>query len=61
MESMTNPPTGSAREHVWYYPEAGCYITVPFCQVCGVVKRKDGKNGPCKGETRLRPMEQFND
>jgi hypothetical protein len=28
----------------------------PFCRVCGVVKRRDGLNKPCKGPTRLRRM-----
>lgn len=28
------------------------------CSDCGVVKRDDGKNGPCKGPMKLRPMEK---
>lgn len=30
-----------------------------FCAVCGVVQRGDGRNGPCKGPTKMRPLEQF--
>lgn len=29
----------------------------PVCRICGIVKRRDGNNKPCKGPTRLRPME----
>lgn len=29
----------------------------PFCLICGVVKRNDGKNTRCKGPSRLREME----
>jgi hypothetical protein len=25
-----------------------------FCLTCGIVKRADGKNRPCKGPTKLR-------
>jgi hypothetical protein len=40
--------------HDWYRPRQFAY---PICRICGVVKRTDGKNKPCKGPTRLRPME----
>lgn len=29
------------------------------CKVCGIVRRADGKNKPCRGPMRLRPMERF--
>lgn len=45
-------------EHDWFYPETGAYITVPFCRICGVVLRRDGKNSPCKGPTKLREFER---
>jgi hypothetical protein len=32
-------------------------VPFPFCSICGVVKRKDGKNGHCKGPTKMRPTE----
>lgn len=40
--------------HDWYVPSGYAF---PFCRVCGLVKRRDGKNKPCKGQTKLRPME----
>ena len=40
--------------HDWYMPHQVAY---PICRICGVVKRRDGKNTPCKGPTRLRQME----
>ncbi len=27
------------------------------CAICGIVERRDGKNSPCKGPSKLRPME----
>jgi len=27
------------------------------CRVCGIVQRADGKNKPCKGPMKLRPLE----
>ncbi len=29
----------------------------PFCSICGIVKRSDGKNSACKGPTKMRSME----
>ena len=40
--------------HDWYRPQQYAY---PICRICGVVMRRDGKNKPCKGPTRLRDME----
>ena len=40
--------------HDWYRPRQYAY---PICRICGVVRRRDGKNKPCKGPTCLRPME----
>ena len=31
------------------------------CAECMMVRRADDKNGPCKGPSKLRPMERFND
>jgi len=30
----------------------------PFCRICGVVRLANEKNKPCKGPTKLRPMEK---
>jgi hypothetical protein len=32
-------------------------LGVPFCIICGIVKRKYGQNKPCKGPTKMRKME----
>lgn len=29
-----------------------------FCKTCGIVRRADDKNSPCKGPTRMREMEK---
>ena len=47
MKSLRGP-------HDWFLPRRFAY---PICRICGIVQRRDGKNKPCKGPTRLRPME----
>lgn len=38
-------------QHLWMQrPEKDNW---PWCLVCGLVKRRDGKNKPCKGPTRI--------
>jgi len=39
--------------HRWFFFEG-----VPCCQICGVVRRADGKNKPCKGETSKITLKQ---
>ena len=46
-------------EHKWTTQEDRFKMndgtTIVFCDVCGVTKRRDGKNKPCSGKTpRLR-------
>jgi hypothetical protein len=41
IEPQPPPPTGS---HEWFD-----FNGLPCCKRCGVVKRRDGKNPPCKG------------
>lgn len=37
--------------HDWFsHPKFKPLIT---CRACGVVKRADGKNGPCRGKVRV--------
>lgn len=31
------------------------FATWECCQICGVVRREDGKNNPCKGPVRVGP------
>lgn len=39
---------GVPREHVWFQ-----YHALTCCRVCGLVKRRNGLNNPCKGPTRI--------
>jgi hypothetical protein len=41
-----------AGSHFW-----GLFDRWMCCRVCGIVRRADGNNKPCKGPTRMRPME----
>ncbi len=40
-------------EHIWHE-----WHSLTCCKLCGIVKRADGKNNPCKGVVMLRPMEK---
>ena len=31
------------------------------CKTCGIIRRRDDKNGECRGKQKLRPMENFID
>jgi hypothetical protein len=42
------------RKHIWIQHTHVSYET---CKTCGIVRRRDDRNGPCKGPTRLRKME----
>lgn len=44
-------------KHIW---TTDMRWTWQFCKVCGIVRRADEKNKPCKGPTKLRPMEGIN-
>lgn len=39
-------------EHEWFER-----FGLTCCKRCGIVKRRDGQNKPCKGPMQLRPME----
>lgn len=49
-----------ASEHMWcdYSHDWHEFRGLTCCRDCMVVKRADNKNGPCRGPSRLRPMEQ---
>lgn len=49
-----------ASEHMWcdYSHKWETRRKWIVCSECGVVQRSDGKNGPCRGPARLRPMER---
>jgi hypothetical protein len=42
-------PNDSA--HVWV--AANRLVRWPHCRVCGVIQRKDGNNGPCRGRVKV--------
>jgi len=48
-----------ATDHMWcdYSHDWHERLGLTCCRDCGIVRRADDKNGPCKGPTRLRPME----
>lgn len=49
------PETRKAGAHDWREPNLR--FAWVYCGICGVVKRRDGQNKPCKGPTRLRSIE----
>lgn len=38
--------------HDWFTPN---FIGYECCRACGIIKRADGKNKPCKGPVGVRP------
>lgn len=40
--------------HVWFKPK---FMNYECCKLCGVVRRKDNKNKPCRGPVKMRPPE----
>lgn len=51
---MTDQEIMKPQNHIWIQHTSDSYET---CKVCGIVKRRDGKNSLCKGPTKLRKME----
>lgn len=50
---MTEP-----REHEWFTYGR---LNWECCRVCGVVRRKDGNNSPCKGPVAVGPRETLDE
>lgn len=45
-------------KHVWsLFHFAGKITKDEYCKVCGVCRRADDNNNPCKGPAKLRPLE----
>lgn len=42
-------------EHDWKYCKGNKW---QFCTLCGVIRRSDDKNKPCKGSVKMRKMEK---
>lgn len=40
-------------EHTWKP-----WHTYTVCTKCGIIRRADDKNSPCKGVVKMRPMEK---
>ena len=41
--------------HIWFiHPK---FRPLETCKACGVVRRPDGKNGPCPGKVRMQLRE----
>lgn len=36
--------------HIWFKPH---FLTYECCRDCGIVKRRDGENSPCKGPVKV--------
>jgi hypothetical protein len=53
-DALGSKPTVIAREegHEWCAPR-GC-TKWPWCKKCLMIRRNDGKNGPCTGHAKLR-------
>ena len=46
-----HPVRPRAGEHEWREMMDG----LPRCALCGVARRRDGSNKPCRGKVRLKP------
>lgn len=40
-------------KHEWVAPYGA--IRWPHCRRCGIIRRADGENSPCKGASRVGP------
>lgn len=53
---MTDSPKptdkGGLHTHVWFRPDLGGR-SWESCRVCGIVRRADDKNSPCKGPSKI--------
>lgn len=38
-------------QHIWFKPT---FLVYDCCRKCGIVRRADDKNSPCKGKVALR-------
>ena len=45
----------TTREHEWFTYGR---LNWECCRVCGIVRRKEGKNSPCKGPVSVGPRQQ---
>ena len=48
---------GESRQHDWVRQYKSLREDYEWCVVCGIVRRHDDKNKPCRGPARLRPIE----
>lgn len=45
--------TSDLMPHDWRSGLVASRLEMVCCAKCGIVQRKDGKNGPCKGEIKV--------
>lgn len=56
LESLLSAPQDrDVGTHDWFKPD---FLEYECCRKCGIVRRRDDKNKPCKGVVKLRPLEQ---
>jgi hypothetical protein len=54
---MSNVPAEPVlADHEWFFPRM---IAYHCCRKCGVVKRLDGKNGPCRAAGRIALRDEY--
>lgn len=54
--ALLSPTAGKEGVHKWV--DSYKSIKGPLCLICGIMKRADGKNKPCKGPTRIATRKQ---
>jgi hypothetical protein len=45
--------TARTNGHVWGFVVPSILKDTESCAVCGMIRRRDDKNGPCKGPVRI--------
>lgn len=48
--ALASPAPSDDGEHDWFVPDA---INYTCCRKCGIVRRTDGKNKPCRGHVAI--------
>lgn len=44
--------------HDWFKPD---FIPHECCRKCGIVRRRDDKNGPCRGKVTLSLRDEYSE
>lgn len=51
-QNMDGADVDVGKLHDWFTPE---FLTFECCRKCGFIRRRDGKNKPCRGVVRVGP------